>query len=169
MVQGWTFHRGGVCRHVTSVGARSRPTELKRGWQHRAPRCLEERHRRRQVMPTLTDPTRAAGPVGFSSIDRVAVRLIPTHNHSVYGCAGLSHLQVWPPSRHVCTFLQRCSRAGVLGCRGFLVERAAAQVCREAGGRVGLTGSSVTWMWEHWMDGALRSTVVSPLHGDGTA
>ena len=35
------------------------PTEPKRGWQHRAARCLEERHLRRQVGPTLTDPTRA--------------------------------------------------------------------------------------------------------------
>ena len=35
------------------------PTEPKRGWQHRAARCLEERHLRRQVWPTLPDPARA--------------------------------------------------------------------------------------------------------------
>ena len=35
------------------------PTELKRGWQHRASRCLEVQHLRREVWPTLTDPNQA--------------------------------------------------------------------------------------------------------------
>ena len=82
-----------------------------------------------------------------------------------------------------------CSRAGVLGSRGFPVERAAAQVCREAGGRVGVDrfvrdldlgafnqldarrievivdGLS---LW-HGAQLAVDTTGVSPLHGDGSA
>ena len=82
-----------------------------------------------------------------------------------------------------------CSRAGVLGCRGFPVERAAAQVCREAGGRVGLDrfirdvdvgafnpldGRRIEVivdrlsLW-HGAQLAVDTTLVSPLHGDGTA
>ena len=43
-------------------------------------------------------------------------------------------------SRSVCAGHHRaaCSRAGVLGRRGFAVESAVARVCREAGGRVTL-------------------------------
>ena len=47
-------------------------------------------------------------------------------NLGVHGCPGL----------HNVTHRAGCSEAGVLGRRGFRLERAAAQVCREAGGRV---------------------------------
>ena len=126
------------------------PTEPKRGWQHRAARCLEERHLRRQVWPTLTDPTRAflrsqQGPLASAALTALptsrATRIDP---QPVCGCAGasfsrsivLSHLLMWPPTRHVWRHRAACSRAVVLCCRGFPVEWA------EAGGRVGLDGLS---------------------------
>ena len=42
----------------------------------------------------------------------------------------LSHLPVWPSTRR--PWPPPCSRAGVLGSRGFFLESAAARVCREA-------------------------------------
>ena len=84
------------------------------------------------------------GSVGFSSTDSI------------------THLPMWPPTRHVwpplCSVfegwgvgLQRFSR-GVGGCSSF------------SGGTCGF-GSSVTWMLEvstHWMDSALRSPWTPP-------
>ena len=79
--------------------------------------------------------------------------------------------------------------AGVLGGRGFPLEQAAAQVCREAGARV-RTNTFVRDMdleGVHVLDGrrlevvadgltlwhgaqlAIDTTLVSPLHRDGTA
>ena len=80
-----------------------------------------------------------------------------------------------------------CSRVGVLGKRGFPLECAAAQVCREAGGRVStnvfvrdlaafnaLDNRRVEViadglpLW-HGAQLAIDTTLVSPLHGDGSA
>ena len=75
-----------------------------------------------------------------------------------------------------------CTEAGVLGRRGYALESADAQVCREAGGRVS-TNVMVSDLdvAEPRVDGrgrvatVLRSTarrrhhMVSPLHRDGTA
>ena len=82
-----------------------------------------------------------------------------------------------------------CSRAGVLGRRGFAVESAAARVCREAGGRVTLNmmvrdmdlavpHAHDTRRLEVVADGlplfggtqlAIDTTLVSTLHCDGSA
>ena len=82
-----------------------------------------------------------------------------------------------------------CAEAGVLGARGFALERAAAQVCREEGGRVS-TNVTVRNLdiedgnptdarrLEIVVDGltifdgaqlAIDTTMVSPLQRDGTA
>ena len=120
------------------------PTEPKRGWQHRAARCLEERHLRRQVWPTLSDPARALvrsqqGPLASAALTALptsrATRIDP-QPFRVWLCRRL--FLPLPLSSRTCRcgrlldmyghHRAACSRAGVLGCRGF----------REAGGRVGL-------------------------------
>ena len=88
-----------------------------------------------------------------------------------------------------CGRLLYVSGAGVLGSRGFPLERAAAQVCREAGGRVGVDryvrdvdlGAFNSFderrievivdgltLW-HEFQLAVDTTLVSPLHCDCTA
>ena len=79
-----------------------------------------------------------------------------------------------------------CSRAGLLGRRGFAVESAAARVCREAGGRVAvnvmvrdmdlaLPNAHDTRRLEVFVDGlplyggAQLAIDMSPIRGDGTA
>ena len=82
-----------------------------------------------------------------------------------------------------------CSRAGLLGRRGFAVESAAARVCWEAGGRVAvnvmvrdmdltLPNAHDARRLEVLVDGlqlyggaqlAIDTTLVSPIRGDGTA
>ena len=163
------------------------PTEPKRGWQHRAARCLEERHLRRQVGPTLTDPTRALALTARATpIDPqpfrvwlcrrlflplpLAYAFAPSLFHAADVAAYSMALGCWVAE--VCLWSGR-----LLKCAG-----------READVWV-WTGSSVIRMWELFnpLDGrrievivdglslwhraqlAVDSTVVSHLHGDGTA
>ena len=159
------------------------PTEPQRGWS----RCLEVQHFRRDVWPTLTDPNQALLRLqapSVSSFDRFAYQPgdpnRPTTFLSVVvqtplspTSVDLAHLPMWPPC--VCGYHR--------------VERAAAQVCREAGGRVGvdrfvrdldlgafnhlharrikvIVDGLCLW---HGAQLAVDTTVVSPLHGDGSA
>ena len=99
------------------VGARSRP-HCENGWQqHRVARCLEERHLKRQVWPTLTDSTsawvrsqQARWLQQHWQRGQLAVRLASTPYNPGCGCAGasfspahinLSHLLMWPRTRNV--------------------------------------------------------------------
>ena len=95
----------------------------------------------------------------------------------------LSRLPVWPSfdsSGHHAA----CSRAGVLGSRGYALESAAARVCREAGGRVSTNiflrkraldtvqadvrklEVVVTASLSSEVQFAIDTTLVSPLRGD---
>ena len=99
------------CLADTSVGARSR------GWQHRASRCLEEQHLRRQVWPTLTHATQALvrskqDPLASAALTALptsrAARIDPTTTPGMVVQAPLSpthvvlsHLPMWPLTGHV--------------------------------------------------------------------
>ena len=106
------------------------------------------------MWPTLTDPARALvrsqqGPLASAALTALptsrATRIDP-QPFRVWLCRRLFLPLPLCPRTCPCGrpfdmcghHRAACSRAGVLGCRGFPVERAAAQVCREAGGRVGL-------------------------------
>ena len=130
------------------------PAEPKVGWQHRATRCWEDQHLRVQLWPTLTDPVRAlmrsqCGPLASAALTALptsrATRLDP-QPFRMWLCRRL--FLPLPLSSRTCRcgrlldvyghHRAACSRAGVLGTRGFPLERAAAQICREEGGRVGV-------------------------------
>ena len=139
------------------------------GWQHRATRCLEEQHLRvHSHRPCPRNDEISVRPVGICGIDSLADQ-----------------------TSDVVAFLTcaACSRAGVLGTILFPLERAAAQVCREACGRVGVDRFvrdldlvafngldqrrievivDFPTLW-HGAQFAVDTTLVSPLHGDGSA
>ena len=171
------------------------PTEPKRGWQHRAARCLEERHLRRQVWPTLSDPARALVRSQQGPLASPALTALPTSRATridpqpfwVWLCRRL--FLPLPLSSRTCQcgrlldmyghHRAACSRAGVLGCRGFPVERAAARLDRfirdlDVGAFNPLDGRRIEVivdglsLW-HGAQLAVDTTLVSPLHGDGTA
>ena len=73
---------------------------------------------------------------GFSSTNRVAHK--PCDSNQPTTIPGLVVQAPLSPIPVVFHHRATCSRGRVLGCRGFLVERAAAQVWKEASGRVGL-------------------------------
>ena len=119
--------------------------EPKHGWQKLPARRVHEHRVARVVWPNLTDPERAwwrsqersshqQRPDGIPNISdrpatfpRVVVPSCPTSS-STYRCGRLLDCR----GHHRAA----CAEAGVLGARGFALERAAAQVCREGGGRV---------------------------------
>ena len=139
------------------------------------------------------------GPVGFCSYCVAHQQSHPNRTSTI------PHLVVSPPSfappltSRNCQCGHRldkfghhraaCSKMGVLGKRGFPLECAAAQVCREAGGRVStnvfvrdldlaafnaLDNRRVEVIAEglplwHGAQLAIDTTLVSPLRGDGSA
>ena len=132
---------------------------------------------------TLTDPERAmlrSQHLPFSPHSRPAGSRRLNLSHSASCCADASDSQSPSPL---------ASGAGVLGRRGFALEVAAAQVCREAGVRVstnqfvrdldlgefnGLDGRRLEVIADGlslWRGAqlAIDTTLVSPLHRDGTA
>ena len=181
------------------------PAEPKVGWQHRATRCLEDQHLRVQLWPTLTDPVRTLMRSQCGPLASAALTVLPTSRATrldpqpfrMWLCRRL--FLPLPLSSRTCRcgrlldvyghHRAACSRAGVLGTRGFPLERAAAQICREAGGRVGvdrfvrdldlvlfngfdqrrievIVDGLTLW---HGAQLAVDTTLVSPLHGDGSA
>ena len=181
------------------------PTLPRHGWQKRAHECLEDKFVSDEVWPSLSDADRAMvrsqrGP--FAAAPFVA---LPTCRHStfvpqVFRVLLRRRLRLpLPLSSRSCRcgrlldplghHRAGCSEAGVLGKRGYPLEKAAEQVCREAGARV----SSNVYvrdmdLAEHNVldnrrlevvaDGlslwngsqlAIDTTLVSPLHRDGRA
>ena len=176
------------------------PGLSRHGWQKTAHMCFKKKHFEERVWrPTLNNTDRAMsrsqrGPLAatvpsnrFSKFDPQSFRVllrrrlpIPFSSRSCR-CGR----QLDPLGHH----RAGCSEAGVLGRRGFPLERAAAQVCREAGGRVSsnvlvrdmdlavfnqfdsrrlqVVADGLT-LW-NGTQLAIATTLVSPLHRDGTA
>ena len=122
------------------------PNQPKQGWQQKATRELETKFSRDVVWPCLSDPRRAMmrsqhGPLASAALTALptsrAMRIDP-QPFRVLLCRRL-HLPL-PLSHHTCRCGRQldvfghhraaCPEAGVLGKRGFPLERAVAQVCR---------------------------------------
>ena len=181
------------------------PTLPRHGWQKRAHKCLEDKFVSDEVWPSLSDADRAMvrsqrGP--FAAAPFVD---LPTCRHStfdplVFRVLLRRRLRLpLPLSSRSCKcgrlldplghHRAGCSEAGVLEKRGYPLEKAAEQVCRDAGARV----SSNVYvrdmdLAEHnvldnrrlevvadglslWNGSQLPidTTLVSPLHRDGRA
>ena len=171
------------------------PVELKHGWQKPAARAVHEQRVAGVIWPNLTDPERALQQRPDGVPTSRSTRIDP-QPFRVLLCR---RLQLPLPfssrtcrcGRLLCRGHHRaaCAEAGVLGARGFALERAAAQVCREGGGRVStnvmvrnlnIEGGNPTdaRRLEIVVDGltifdgaqlAIDTTMVSPLQWDGTA
>ena len=180
------------------------PNGPKFGWQHAANMSLEEQFHSRH-WEQLPPPDRAfmrsqRGPLASAALTALptcpATR-IESQPFRLWLCRRL-RLPLPLTSRN-CRCGRRldkfghhraaCSRAGVLGTRGFPLECAAAQVCREAGGRVATNvliceldlvefNAFDSRRLEVIADGltlwqgaqlAIDTTLVSPLRGDGSA
>ena len=121
------------------------------GWQFFAAQVVEQRFRSKVVWPRCTSTEQAllrsqSGPMSglpFSAVPSSSARF-PAHLFRM-----LLLRRLWLPlplTSRTCRcgrlldvhghHRAACSRAGVLGGRGFSVESAAARVCREAGARV---------------------------------
>ena len=181
------------------------PSQPKMGWQQRASRKLEDRFINDTVWPALTDSARALvrsqhGPLASAPLTVLptskATRLDPQPFRFLL-CRRL-HLPL-PLSMRTCQRGRQhdifghhraaCAVAGILGKRGYPLECAAAQVCREAGARVStnilvrdldlvahnnLDGRRLEviadgpTLW-HGAQLAIDTTLVSPLRRDGSA
>ena len=128
------------------------PTLPRHGWQKRAHKCLEDKFVSEEVWPSLSDADRAMAQSHQGPFAAAPFVALPTCRHSkfdpqVFRVLLRRRLRLpLPLSSRSCRCgrlldplgHQRagCSEAGVLGKRGFPLEKAAEQVCREAGARV---------------------------------
>ena len=181
------------------------PNQPKFGWQQQASRLLENQFVEDQLWPRWDNSQRALmrsqhGPLAsaaFTALPTSRATRIDPQPFRLLLCRRL-HLPL-PLSHRTCRCGRQldqfghhraaCSEAGVLGRRGFPLERAAAQICREGGAWV-TTNMFVRDMdlvafdaldnrrLEVVADGltlwrgaqlALDTTMVSPLRRDGTA
>ena len=128
------------------------PGQPKHGWQREAARCAEASFLENSVWPSLTDSDRALwrsqrGPLAsavFTAFPTSRVYRIEAQPFRLLLCRRLR--LPMPLSSRTCRcgrlldvlghHRAACAEAEVLGRRGFALECAAAQVCREAGGRV---------------------------------
>ena len=175
------------------------PGGVRQGWQHEAASRTEEVFRD-NIFDTLSDRDRAlirsqAGPGAG-----VALRVAPTNRLTtiephLFRVVLLRRLRLPLPlsvrscrcGRAIDIFGHHraaCSRAGVLGRRGFCTgERSGARICREAGGRVGLNTfmrdmicqclpqTTDDWKWLPLYGGcqlAMDTTLVCAMHCDGS-
>ena len=181
------------------------PNQPKFGWQQRATKKLEEQFKDEVVWPTLNDSSRALlrsqhGPLAsapFTALPTSKATKVDAQPFRLLLCRRL-HLPL-PLSMRTCRCGRQldmfghhraaCAVAGVLGRRGFPLECAAVQICREAGARVttnvhvrdmdlavfnNLDGRRLEvvadglTLW-HGAQLAIDTTLVSPLHRDGSA
>ena len=181
------------------------PGGVRHGWQHEAASRVERHHRDRVFMPTLADPEKAllrsqSGPYAGVALSVAPTNFLTRIDASLFRVLLLRRLRFpLPLSMRFCRcgrpldslghHRAACSRAGLLGRRGFAVESAAARVCREAGGRVAmnvlvrdmdlaLPNAHDARRLEILADGlplfggaqlAVDTTLVSPIRGDGSA
>ena len=180
------------------------PTQPKIGWQKKGVSQVEQHHLQTVVWPTLSEPERALWRSHSGPLASVVFVALPTTRTTriepqLFRVLLSRRLRLPLPftSRSCrCGRLHdvfghhraACAEAGVLGRRGYALESAGAQVCREAGGRVS-TNVMVRDLdvaeprvdgrrLEIVVDGlplfsgaqlAVDTTMVSPLHRDGTA
>ena len=128
------------------------PTEPKHGWQKVASQVVHKRHREEIVWPQLSVSERASvrsqsGPLASAPLTAFPVCRVTRIGSELFRTLLLRRLRLpLPLSVRSCVCGRRldvfghhraaCSRAGVLGRRGFAVESAVEQICREAGARV---------------------------------
>ena len=120
------------------------------GWQQKATQQLQQQYIREEAWPELGDPARALlrsqhGPLAsLTALPTSRATRIDAQPFRLLLCRRL-HLPL-PLTQRTCRcgrpldkfghHRAACAEAGVLGKRGFPLECAAAQVCREAGARV---------------------------------
>ena len=141
------------------------PTLPRHGWQKRAHKCLEDQFVSEEVWPSLSDTDRAMsrsqrGPFAAAPFVALPTSRFSKFDAQVFRVLLRRRLRLpLPLSSRSCRcgrFLDPlattgagCSEAGVLGKRGFPLERAAEQVCREAGARVSTNVFVETWTWRN--------------------
>ena len=172
------------------------------GWQHDASLAVEQRFVNTMVLPRASPAHRAmlrsqGGPLSglpFTTLPLSPLQRFDSHLFRVLLLRRL-HLPL-PLSSRACRcgrpldclghHRASCSRAGVLGRRGFALESAVARVCREAGARVSMNvflrdldlpiGAMDQRRIEVIAEGlpvfhgaqlAIDATLVSPLRADG--
>ena len=96
------------------------------GWQQRATKKLEEQFKDEVVWPTLNDSSRALFMSQHGPLASAPFTALPTSKATKVD----AQLDMFGHHRAACAV------AGVLGRRGFPLECAAAQICREAGAQV---------------------------------
>ena len=176
--------------------------EPKVGWQQRAVQSLHQKFHKENHWPRLTDAERALmhsqhGPLASAHfVPTIRMTRFEAQPFRVLLCRRF-HLPL-PLSSRTCRCGRQldsfghhraaCAEAGVLGKRGFPLECAAAQVCREVGARVTtnafirdhlgefdrLDGRRIEVIADGLVLGqgaqlAMDTTLVSPLHRDGSA
>ena len=181
------------------------PSEPKFGWQHKATRCVHQTFHDSVYWPELSDPELALmrfqhGPLASAVLTAVPTSRMTRIEAQPFRLLLLRRLRLpLPLTSRTCRcgrlldsfghHRAACSGAGVLGERGFPLEQAAAQVCREAGARVrtntfvrdmDLEGVNILdgrrlevvadglSLW-HGAQLAIDTTLVSPLRRDGRA
>ena len=128
------------------------PGGTRRGWQHEAASRVERQHREVEILPRLTDSEKASlrsqsGPGAASALSAVPSSDVFRISPHLFRVLLLRRFRLpLPPVSRSCRCVRPldsrghhragCSRAGVLGRRGFAVESAGARICREAGARV---------------------------------
>ena len=125
---------------------------VRRGWQHEAVSRVERRHRRETILPFLDASGQAllrsqSGPASGAALAAAPSNYSTRINADLFRVLLLRRLRLpLPPVSRTCRcghlldsfghHRAACSRAGVLGRRGFALESAVARICREAGARV---------------------------------
>ena len=162
------------------------PSQPKVGWQQQASRKLEDTFIHDEVWPALTD----SAPASSRPVAARPFGVCTTHSFTT--CPFPLSMRTCRCGRQHDIFGHHraaCAVAGVLGKRGYPLECAAAQVCREAGARVStnvpvrdldlvahnnLDGRRLEviadglTLW-HGAQLAIDTTLVSPLRRDGSA
>ena len=181
------------------------PGRVRQGWQHEAASRVERVFQDAVLMPRLASHEQAllrsqSGPTAGAPLTCVPTSPLLHFDPQLFRILLLRRLSLpLPLTSRVCRCGRQidpfghhraaCSRAGVLGRRGYAVESAAARVCREAGARVttnvmlrdldlflpqGPDGRRLEVVADGlpMFDGAqlaVDTTLASPLHCDGSA
>ena len=203
-VPSWEALAAGERPEDTS-GEEREPSEPKHGWQKFASTTVQEHHREVVVWPGLARSEQAllrsqSGPLVSVPFTSMPVNRVSRVDSQPFRVLLLRRLRLpLPISVRSCRcgrpfdvfghHRAACATAGVLGRRGFAVESAVAQICREGGARVSTnvmvrdldisqSNSTDSRRLEVIAEGfslfgggqlALDATLVSVLHRDGTA
>ena len=180
------------------------PSQPRHGWQKYASTVVQKSHREQVVLPSLSPAEQAmvrsqSGPLASVPFTAMPIQRVSRIDSEEFRVLVLRRLRLpLPLSVRSCRcgrpldvlghHRAACSTAGVLGRRGFAVENAVAQICREGGARVSTNvflrdldispvGSTDSRRLEVVAEGlslyggcqlAIDATLVSALKGDGT-